>query len=784
MDMEDDSQLFSPSEQSSSPVHARKLKRLKKATSVSSDDVVAKQVNGQVLGSSEALESNEGPLRFDSGKELDSGFAGEGSGSGRDLEFDGDGEDQGGEKGEAIGDPKADESLDSEGWNEESLQFDFGSEMNSTFDEDGSRTKRVLEFGGDGEDPSEEMREETGDLRMGESERKRGNSEDLGQKRVKRKKKLESVADDGKLDACASGRRMTEKERRARLSELHAETQRLLRETRDTTFKPAKPVQKSISSILEKIRQRKLEVSKRTVSLNNNCSIAEDNSSLREVAVALDSENRPKDKRGDDEFTKVAEETVAHAADVDSRSDGFHESLNHSSQENTPLQMDSEEKPTHAFRAPIDDTQDLFCASQTSDVNDELPNEQHSSPLEEVLEPSLLAMNLKLDSAPVDDVSSNEEDNDKENIDPDPHRPIELCSSPKGDPVKAFVDDEAEEEDDSDNDLIRFQENEEDEDNGGSEELNDLIATEYEENPIDGEKRNQLHQQWLEQQDAAGTDNLLQRLKCGPEQRETAMLGGEDDDDEEEDNEEEEEFCDEALEGLGRANLVRMNSRKIKQMIPQMFTDKDDGFLSSDDEETEKMLVKQRLLEKAEEQATLLSPEEDENSREVFGLIKKLNIVPDTKRKAKASSVLGMLLKGRNSNNSSKSSFLGRASNQSLPSSHKPGSTMVRSFIFGRDDSNSRSTISMSEDSSDKIQNETRPKRTASAKFSSSQSKFSTQNTKVAVEKTSGTSLFEILRRSSLQSNSCPQDNVVGENQSVFAAFRLTKKSIKVEGRT
>ena len=38
-----------------------------------------------------------------------------------------------------------------------------------------------------------------------------------------------------------------------------------------------------------------------------------------------------------------------------------------------------------------------------------------------------------------------------------------------------------------------------------------------------------------------------------------------------------------------------------------------------------------------EEQATLLPPEEDENSREVFGLIKKLNIVPDAKRKAKTS---------------------------------------------------------------------------------------------------------------------------------------------------
>ena len=35
---------------------------------------------------------------------------------------------------------------------------------------------------------------------------------------------------------------------------------------------------------------------------------------------------------------------------------------------------------------------------------------------------------------------------------------------------------------------------------------------------------------------------------------------------------------------------------------------------------------------KQELQATLLSPAEDESSREVFGLIKKLNIVPDTKK--------------------------------------------------------------------------------------------------------------------------------------------------------
>ena len=204
--MDDDFRLFSPLEQSSSPVHDRKLKRLKKVSSISSDDVIAKPVSEQVLASSEVLESNEEPLRFEAGKELDSGFVEEGSGSEGEN-----GEDPGGEQGEEIGDRKVDESFDSEGQNEESLQFNLGRELNNRFDEVRPSTKRVLEFGGDGEDPSGEMREETGDLRMGEPERKLGNSEDLGQKRVKRKKRLESVADDGRPDAHASEIRMTKK---------------------------------------------------------------------------------------------------------------------------------------------------------------------------------------------------------------------------------------------------------------------------------------------------------------------------------------------------------------------------------------------------------------------------------------------------------------------------------------------------------------------------------------------------------------------------------------------
>lgn len=48
--------------------------------------------------------------------------------------------------------------------------------------------------------------------------------------------------------------------------------------------------------------------------------------------------------------------------------------------------------------------QDLFPDSQTSGSEDDLLDETPSSPLEEVLAPSLLAMNLKFDSAPADDM--------------------------------------------------------------------------------------------------------------------------------------------------------------------------------------------------------------------------------------------------------------------------------------------------------------------------------------------------------------------------------------------
>jgi hypothetical protein len=116
-----------------------------------------------------------------------------------------------------------------------------------------------------------------------------------------------------------------------------------------------------------------------------------------------------------------------------------------------------------------------------------------------------------------------------------------------------------------------------------------MIATGYEENSIDREKRDQLHQQWLEQQDTTGMDSLLQKLNCGSRLKES--------DDEEEDEESKEtdnESDDEAEDFTAPSDAVKINLKKVKQMIPQMFTDKDEPYVSSD-EETEERLAKQCL---------------------------------------------------------------------------------------------------------------------------------------------------------------------------------------------
>jgi hypothetical protein len=176
-----------------------------------------------------------------------------------------------------------------------------------------------------------------------------------------------------------------------------------------------------------------------------------------------------------------------------------------------------------------------------------------------------------------------------------------------------------------------------------------MIVSQFKEDPTDKDRRNELHQKWLEQQDAAGTEKLLQKLKRGVQHDETLLSEDEDDDVDDDDEERpegadgeevqkpeanEDEDEDEDEEDPSHANSMRMTIKKIKEMIPLMFTDEDDVYVSSDDEEMEKKLLQQRLYKKMELKAKSSSSTADENSEEILRHIKK----PEIKKKAKPSS--------------------------------------------------------------------------------------------------------------------------------------------------
>lgn len=203
-----------------------------------------------------------------------------------------------------------------------------------------------------------------------------------------------------------------------------------------------------------------------------------------------------------------------------------------------------------------------------------------------------------------DEEDDEEEDNDKENIEPSTQdnvvntrerlqRAIGGDSCPDNAILKDFLDDEAEEEDDSDNDMMRFKDDEEDDGSDENEVFNDLIAAGYEEKEVDHDKRNELHQKWLQQQDAAETNNVIQRLKFGHQEQKESVHEDEDEDEDIEDSENESEK--EMSYDLTPANVVRQNSEKAKQMIAKMFADDNDTYEHSDDEEIEEHLARQRI---------------------------------------------------------------------------------------------------------------------------------------------------------------------------------------------
>eukprot|EP00268_Persea_americana_P030019 TRINITY_DN29039_c1_g2_i1.p1 TRINITY_DN29039_c1_g2~~TRINITY_DN29039_c1_g2_i1.p1 ORF type:complete len:685 (+),score=207.10 TRINITY_DN29039_c1_g2_i1:100-2154(+) len=635
MESEDEELFFSTTEEARSPILHAKLRRLKKAARVSSPPPVETLDSAQSIKTAIASpDSFNGVDLIEPPKTLDLDNS-----TDRIIPASGlEGFDNGGEKDDQLDDLF---SYQSHSGSQKELVLEMESEFG--------------DLDGKGHTESVELDDAIDGLKMEKSTKKRNSS--VGKKeKVKKKKRDQGIGEDGKPKESAKKRRQLEKERKVYIDLIHAQSQRELRETRDVSFKPVPLVQKPISSVLEKIRLRKLEMSKNSSISNDTVSFADTGASLGDRSKYFEPQHAESHGRGvcndaDDEMClvipKSGDADATHVDELDSPDSLLchHDSV----LSNTALAGNSQ----NASQTLTNDTQHLD-EYQQIDTEDRQLECHGIGSQEDRLAPSSLVMNLKLEKAHLEDESSDEEYDDKENIEPHPPTLVDINS--KSDPVKAFLDDEAEEEDDSDNDQMRFRENEEDEDNEENEELDDLIVTGYKEMPIDSEKRDELHQKWLEQQDAAATENVLQRLKCGRKQTDLTLLQEDDDDDH--DDEFGQHSMDETMDDLHPTNVAKINSRKAKQMIAQMFTDEDDVFLSSDDEETEQRLVRQRILEQTEKQASLLSPAEDENSREVFGRIKKLNIAPNTKKRAKTtSSFFDTLVLGGKSNSSSKAAL-------------------------------------------------------------------------------------------------------------------------------
>lgn len=632
------------------------------------------------------------------------------------------------------------------------------------------------------------------------------------EKEKKKKKKKKGSQDKSKPSSESLNtveKKRDKKKNKSNLEEIHAESQRLLRETPNASFKPQLTVGKSISSVLEKIRLRKLQLEQKAGKGSSGVleSSGDDTSS---EDLEEESQHTSLSEGDEDEDEPLKEMPQMENEERNSEEVGSRVSL--ADESGIPQTPDNHgetslcEKGTRqdnaktngVFRAPVEDTQDLFCNSELSSGEDQEENPDDSTQEDDIFVPTLSNMNLKLDSHPDDDELFDEGEN-KENVDPSSSKPVETSVYSKGASVKAFVDDEAEDEDEDI--LVRHDEDDNSEEDE-NEDLKDLVATAEEEQPVDHWKRDELHRKWLEEQDSAETGDILLRLGCGWRQkgaRKPALLG-EDDDDAFDDDEDDIVECDDRP---GHHSLVSQESEhgdddsNMEAQPLKPIVDEDDVYESSDDEELEERLMRQRVLEESEEQEVFLSPEDDETSREVFGLIKKVNVAPTVKKKPKPSSTFHEIIgSGGNSNSSSKSSFLGRTTNSSLQISHKQGLGSSRFYIFGRDDSNSGHAVSKSESQEDMDQKENKHSADNLNKMSSTQNKAKQNEpgNKTANNKTDssmGPSLFQILRRQTseidrtLQSRNTngDEENKQAYSMSHFAAFK-SFRSVKTLKRT
>uniref|UniRef100_A0ACD6AAP4 Uncharacterized protein n=1 Tax=Avena sativa TaxID=4498 RepID=A0ACD6AAP4_AVESA len=630
----------------------------------------------------------------------------------------------------------------------------------------------------EGEDAGGEMGAEPEVAVKGKRSKRRKKDADVEGKARKKDADVEGKKRKKEPKESAGSKKRAEKERRVQLESIHAESQRLLRETRKASFKPiAEPVYKPISSVLEKIRLRKLEILKKS-----NTPVEE------EEEEADDASSEPENDPAEQPCVPEAKEVGSDDNDlkIDGADNEVAANVNDLNDHDSP----PEDKDALTCKKDLDScggkSSEKELVDNSQDNHEDNPQPSDDSNIDTADETQLPRSSSPTKSTD-DSSSEDEEDNDKENIYPDTQQnDVNTHRQPRraNDAIlKDFLDVEAEEEDDSDDDMMRFKDDEEDNGDDENEVLTALIAAGFEEEEVDHEKRNALHQKWLQQQDAAETNNVIQKLKFGHQEQKSLLDEDEDDVEDCEDESENEMSYD-----LTPTNVVRQNSEKAKQMIAKMFTDENDTYEHSDDEEIEENLARQRIS-KREVHSTFISPLEDDSSREMFSLIKKLNIAPEPKRKGKqATSNFEMLMVGSNSNSSSKSSFLGRTTSGPVSSSHRP---VYKTYVFGRDDSNSNSKSCLATSESTSDMDQTNPSQPKKAKFSSSQPKpASTGTTSGGDSSSSGASLFELLRRSSVATNkqepSRPEGfGIITESQAVhqFSAFKLSRKFSKIGAR-
>ena len=182
----------------------------------------------------------------------------------------------------------------------------------------------------------------------------------------------------------------------------------------------------------------------------------------------------------------------------------------------------------------------------------------------------------------------------------------------RGPSIRALIDDEAEDEDE---DELGLEDDEEEDDGHG---LGDMIVEETQEEKAEARKRAELHRKWLEQQDSVTTDDILLRLKSGWKSTENRKRGlefladdGGDDDDvrhiplkqskraqEHVGSDNEDEMPDENEDSRDSAVLnVEDLPMEEEAKIFNTFEEDDDAHESSDDEEREHRIMRERFLQ-------------------------------------------------------------------------------------------------------------------------------------------------------------------------------------------